>query len=336
MIFILVKVAGAVIIAEITIYFVFEMKGRNLTGLCMWLCLAAGLSGEELSMHEAMSRLLSYGIIREEAVDEQDDSVEILQHYAKLVNEDEDIGEFPYCVRLIEAGGEDNKLPVSCLRPFVKAGATIQGQNGDTSPLQAAAEVGNKKVVSYLLEAGASVHYIDAAMMTALDYALSGELSIQHCEVAVELLRHNALPTPNAMRRAARYHTALLRELVAYGGCISPAVLNAAIWNAESLSYLLENGAYVHGREENGTGVTQALLQRISTGNWTAEELTRLTDILVAYHAPFYTNRPREEVEIMLPEDMPDALRSRLLELYTTPPQPTFPETDVTDVEEVE
>lgn len=311
------------------------MKYNLLRSLGFFLLSITAAAGKELTIHEAMERLLSYGIIIEEPEDETDDSVEILQHYAKLVNQDEEINEFPYCVRMIEAGGEDNKLPVSCLHAFVKAGASIQGEHGDTSPLQAAAEAGNLKVVRYLLQAGAGVHYVDAAMQTALDYALSGELSNIHCDIARELLRHHALPTPNAMRRAARYHTPLLRELVEQGGIISPAVLNIAVWNIDSLEYLLEKGAYVHGREDNGTHVTLALLQRISTGKWSIEELTRLTELLEHYHAPFYLNRPTQEIEFMLPEEIPSELRQRLLKLYTTKPAPSFPETDATDVEEV-
>lgn len=290
---------------------------------------------QELSLHEAMARLLDYGIINEHPENEYDDSMEILRHYAKLINEDEEINEFPYCVRLIEAGGEFNKLPVSCLKAFVKAGANIQGENGDTSPLQAAAEVGNKKVVSYLISAGADIYYMDAALKTALDYAVSNNMKPVHSEIVRELLKHNALPTPSAMKFATRHNTALLRELVSYGGCISPEVLNTAVWNVDSLEFLLQKGAFVHGQEENGLNVTRALLQRISTGKWDAAELIRLCDLLEKYHAPFYSALPVEEVALLLPEDMPEALHARLLKLYTTKPAPTFPETDESDVEEV-
>lgn len=286
-------------------------------------------------MPQAIERLQSYGIINEEPKGEYDDSVEILQHFTKYSNQDEDINEFPYCVRLIEAGGQDNKLPVSCLSPFVEAGATIQGKDGDTSPLQAAAEAGNTRVLLYLIEKGADIHYADAAMNTALDYALMDELSPEHCEVARELLKRYALPTPFAMSRAARFHPALLQEMLHYGGTPSGEVLNAAVWNAESLELLLANGANIYGCAENGTTVTRALLQRISTSRWQPEELTRIVDILVAHQAAFYCADPREEIEIMLPDDMPQELRERLLTLYTTKPQPTFPETEESDVEEV-
>ena len=307
-------------------------------------CIAAALTAwgapsagqQELDIPAALTRLLSYGIVTEEPVDEYDDSVEILQHYAKYANGDEAITDFPYCVRLIEAGGEDNLLPVSCLRPFVTAGANIQGESGDTSPLQAAAEIGNVKVVNYLLEAGADIHYTDSALQTALDYALMGELTPEHCEIARALLRHHALPTPAAMCRTARYHTDLLRDMLQSGGTPSPEVLNAAVWNADSLEYLLQNGANPCAEADNGTTPARALLQRISTGKWQAEELTRLTDLLIAHHTPFYCACPHEEIELMLPEDMPADLRARLLSLYTTRPAPTFPETDESDVEEVE
>ncbi len=306
-------------------------------------CVVAALSAPgaspvvaEIDIATALERLLSYGIINEEPVEEYDDSVEILQHYAKYVNGDEEIGEFPYCVRLIEAGREDNLLPVSCLHPFVKAGADIQGRNGDTSPLQAAAELGNVKVVSYLLDAGADIHYTDTALRTALDYALNGELTPAHCETARELLRHHALPTPAAMCKAARYHTELLRDMLKSGGTPAPEVVNAAVWNADSLEHLLQNGANPFACADNGTTLPRALLQRISTGKWQAEEIARLTELLLAYHTPFYCACPREEIELMLPDDMPTALREHLLKLYTTRPEPTFIETDESDVEEVE
>lgn len=283
-----------------------------------------------------MSRLLSYGIVNETPANESDDSVEILRHYAKLINRDEEIGDFPYCVRLIEAGGSDNKLPVSCLRAFVKAGAPIQGENGDTSPLQAAAEAGNVKVAEYLLKAGADVHYMDAAFKTAMDYAIGSDMQSAHFEVVRLLLRHNAMPTAESMKHAARFDTNLLRELVNHGGRMTAEVVNTAVWNADSLAYMLEMGASLHGMEENGLNVTHALLQRISTGKCGADELVRILEMLTKHHAPFYTRTPREELELFIPDELPTALRERLLTLYTTRPLPTFPETDETDVEEVE
>ncbi len=286
-------------------------------------------------MTTALERLQSYGIINIEPAGEYDDSVEILQHYAKYTNGDEGINEFPYCVRLIEASHEDNQLPVSCLRPFVEAGATVQGKDGDTSPLQAAAEMGNVKVVNYLLEAGADIHYTDAELRTALDYALKGELTPAHCDVVRELLRHHALPTSAAMCYAARYHTELLRDMLQNSGTPAPEVVNAAVWNADSLEYLLQHGANPFACTDNGTTLPRALLQRISTGKWQVDEIARLTDLLVAYRTPFYCACPREEIELMLPEDMQPALRERLLALYTTRPMPTFAETDESDVEEV-
>lgn len=313
------------------------MKRVIASVVCMLgLWSAAGQEKSELSPEDALARLVSYGIINESPEDEHDDSVEILQHYAKLRNGDEEIGDFPYCVRLIEAGGTDNRLPVSCLKPFVRAGATVQGQEGDTSPLQAAAEAGNEKVAAYLLEAGADVHYLDAELRTALDYALSGELRPEHYATIRLILSHNALPTPHAMLYATLHDPDLLRELVSHGGSMSPEVVNAAVWNADSLEYLLSAGAYLHGMEESGLNVTRALLLRISTGKWQAEELSRIVDILVQHHAPFYTHMPEEELLLFLPEQLPPALHSRLLALYTTKPLPSFPETDESDVEEVE
>ncbi len=291
---------------------------------------------DSLDLHGAMQRLLSYGIINETPENEYDDSIDILHHYAKYLNRDEDINDFPYCLRLIEAGGEDNRLPVSCLRPFVEAGATIQGEHGDTSPLQAAAETGNSKVVHYLLSAGADVYYTDDALRTALDYALMGELTAEHCEIVLELLQHHALPTPTAMCYVARHHTGLLRAMLSHGGTATPEVLNAAVWNADSLDYLLQNGANVYNCAENGTTISRALLQRLSTGKWQEEEISRILDLLTAHQTPFYFAGPREEIELMLPEDMSPSLRDRLLTLYTTRPAPTFPETEESDVEEVE
>ncbi len=312
------------------------MKRLIVSTVCfVSVCGAEQVPHTELDLESAISRLVSYGIIQEDSEDELDDTVEILQHYEKFTNGDEEINEFPYCLRLIEAGGEENQLPVSCLRPFVAAGATVQGDGGDTSPLQAAAEVGNVKVLSYLLDEGADIHYTDAALKTAMDYALMGKLTPEHCEVVRELLRRHALPTPSAMCYAARYHTALLRDMVEHVATPSPEVVNAAVWNADSLEFLLQNGANPCACEANGTSLSRALLQRISTGKWQVEELVRLVDLLILHKVPFYVASPREELEFMLPEDMPAEIREHLLTLYTTRPQPTFPETEESDVEEI-
>ncbi len=312
------------------------MKSLIVSTVCLMSVWGAEVPTQgELGLEAAVSRLLSYGIIQEEPEDESDDSVEILQHYTKYVNGDEGINDFPYCLRLIEAGGEENLLPVSCLRPFIKAGATVQGERGDTSPLQAAAEAGNVKVLCYLLDEGADIHYTDAVMNTAMDYALMDELTPERCEVVRELLRRHALPTPAAMCYAARYHTELLRDMVAHCGLPSPEVVNAAVWNADSLELLLQNGANPCACEDNGTTLSRALLQRISTGKWQVEELVRLVDLLMLHKVPFYTASPREELELMLPEDMPADMREHLLALYTTRPEPTFPETEESDVEEI-
>ncbi len=312
------------------------MKRLIVSTVCfVSVCGAEQVPHTELDLESAISRLVSYGIIQEDSEDELDDTVEILQHYEKFTNGDEEINEFPYCLRLIEAGGEENQLPVSCLRPFVAAGATVQGDGGDTSPLQAAAEVGNVKVLSYLIDEGADIHYTDAALKTAMDYALMGELTSEHCEVVRELLRRHALPTPSAMCYAARYHTALLRDMVEHVSTPSPEVVNAAVWNADSLEFLLQNGANPCACEDNGTSLSRALLQRISTGKWQVEELVRLVDLLILHKVPFYVASPREELEFMLPEDMPAEIREHLLTLYTTRPEPTFPETEESDVEEI-
>ena len=312
------------------------MKGLIVSTVCLMSVWGAEVATHgELGLDAAVSRLLSYGIICEESDDESDDSVEILHHYKKYVNGDEGINEFPYCLRLIEAGGEENLLPVSCLRPFIEAGATVQGERGDTSPLQAAAEAGNVKVLCYLLDKGADIHYTDAVMKTAMDYALMNDLTPERCEVVRELLRRHALPTPAAMCYVARYHTELLRDMVAHCGMPAPEVVNAAVWNADSLELLLQLGVNPCASADNGTTLSRALLQRISTGKWQVEELVRLVDLLMLYKVPFYTACPREELELMLPEDMPVEIREHLLTLYTTRPEPSFPETDESDVEEI-
>ncbi len=314
------------------------MKRLILIAACCLAALSTEARGAaaELSLEDAMVRLLSYGIINETPTDASDDSVEILRHYAKLVNQDEEIGDFPYCVRLIEAGGMDNKLPVSCLRAFVKAGARIQGEYGDTSPLQAAAEAGNVKVVEYLVNEGADVHYLDAALKTAMDYAISREMEPAHYEVVRLLLKYRALPSSEAMKHAARFDTPLLREFINYGARMTPEVVNAAVWNADSLACLLEKGASLYGMEENGHNVTRALLQRISLGKCGVEELTRILDMLELHHAPFYTRTPREELELFVPDELPAELRERVLSLYTTMPLPAFADDDDSDVAEVE
>ena len=64
------------------------MKGLIVSTVCLMSVWGAEVPTHgELGLDAAVSRLLSYGIICEESDDESDDSVEILHHYKKYVNE---------------------------------------------------------------------------------------------------------------------------------------------------------------------------------------------------------------------------------------------------------
>lgn len=288
----------------------------------------------DITMDEAISRLISYGLIREQADSERDDSIEILHHYAKLKNEDEEINEFPYCVRLIQLGSSSNKAPVSCLRPFVAAGATVQGEQGDTSPLQAAAEVGDVKMAAYLLGSGADLHYQDAAGLMALDYAVQGE---QEAVVRL-LLERGAIATPRSMEVAARGNKEILKEMLQYGGVITAETLVAACVAPHNLEFLLLSGGDINSRCRDGKTIAQRLLQRLAADMpLDKDTLAHTLDILEQYGADFYVSpAERPGTAGVRLHGLPAELAERLERLYSQPqPKPLLP-VEAEEAEEVE
>lgn len=295
--------------------------------------MAASAQVADISMEEAVARLVSYGLIRENADSERDDSIEILHHFAKLKNADEEINEFPYCVRLIQLGTPGNKVPVSCLRPFVAAGATVQGLKGDTSPLQAAAEVGDTKMMAYLLECGADLHYQDAAHLMALDYAVQGEEEA----AAKFLLERGAIATPHGMEVAARGNREILQEMLHYGGIITAETLVAACAVPDNLELLLLSGGDINSRCRDGKTVAHAFLRRLSGDMPLGQSaLAHTLDILEQFGADFYvpaSERPGSP-GVRLHGLAPD-LAARVEKLYSQLEPKPLPPAEVEEAEEV-
>lgn len=286
----------------------------------------------DISMEEAVGRLISYGLIHERPESERDDSDEILHHFAKLKNEDEEIHEFPYCLRLIQLGTTANKVPVSCVRPFVTAGATVQGSGGDTSPLQAAAELGDVKMIAYLLNAGADLHYQDAGHLMALDYAIENRAA-----AAVRLLlERGAVATPLSMERAAGGDSGILKQLLEHGGVITAETLAAAASAPENLETLLQSGGDINSRCRDGRTVARAFLQRADLHFLNAEDLARTLDILEQFGADFYVPAAERPVPRSFPASFPPELRERLTRLYSQPEPKPLPPAEAEEAEEVE
>lgn len=276
----------------------------------------------EISMQEAIDRLISYGLINEKNNDERDDSIEVLHHFAKLKNGDEEINEFPYSVRLIQLGTPGNKVPISCVHPFVMAGATVQGEGGDTSPLQAAAELGDNKMIAYLLQAGADLHYRDADRMMALDYAVGS----QEKGTVGYLLERGAVATPNAMVRAASGDREILQKMLEYGGVISAETLVAALFEPDNLELLLDSGGDIYSRCRNGKTLFQSFIDVLPLSHPSDEILAHLLDLLEQYDADFYL-LPSQKPH--LPGYLSPELRQRIEALYhDARPRPASPADD--------
>lgn len=307
-----------------------DMQNPLLFALPPLIAMAAPAQQADISMEEAIARLISYGLINETPANERDDSVEILHHFAKLKNGDEEIGEFPYCTRLIQLGSAENKVPVSCIRPFVLAGAAVQGENGDTSPLQAAAEEGNVKAVAYLLEAGANLHYQDGDRKMALDYAVENE----ERAVVFLLLQKGAIATPASMERAAAGDIGILKEMLRYGGIVTADCLCRACHEPENFELLVRSGGDVAGRCRDGLTVAQAFFKRISMGDLPpGDGLAHILDVMEQHDADFYLTPEQRRDWGAMPFFRGSAqLRERLKKLYSQPE----PRSAVDEAEEAE
>lgn len=111
----------------------------------------------QLSPEEAITRMESYGLIRPTDNEGRTYGVELRWHVNKLRNGDEEINEFPWLSEILTRGDAQNRVPVSCIKPFVEAGATLVG-DGERTPLSVAAYYANWKAMRYLIEAGADVN----------------------------------------------------------------------------------------------------------------------------------------------------------------------------------
>ena len=125
---------------------------------CMIISLLAVIPSQaKLSPEEAITRMESYGLILPTDNEGRTHGIELRWHINKLVNGDEAINEFPWLIEIIDRGDERNRVPVSCIKPFVEAGATLAG-DGEYTPLSTAASSANWKAMRYLIEAGADVN----------------------------------------------------------------------------------------------------------------------------------------------------------------------------------
>ena len=111
----------------------------------------------QLSPEEAITRMESYGLIRPTDNEGRTYGVELRWHVNKLRNGDEEINEFPWLSEILTRGDAQNRVPVSCIKPFVEAGATLVG-DGERTPLSVAAYYANWKAMRYLIETGADVN----------------------------------------------------------------------------------------------------------------------------------------------------------------------------------
>ena len=136
------------------------MQMKTIT--CMIISLMAAIPSlaepnTQLSPEEAITRMESYGLIRPTDNEGRTYGVELRWHVNKLRNGDEEINEFPWLSEILTRGDAQNRVPVSCIKPFVEAGATLVG-DGERTPLSVAAYYANWKAMRYLIETGADVN----------------------------------------------------------------------------------------------------------------------------------------------------------------------------------
>lgn len=129
---------------------------------CMIISLMAAIPSlaepnTQLSPEEAIARMECYGLIRPTDNEGRTYGVELRWHVNKLRNGDEEINEFPWLSEILTRGDAQNRVPVSCIKPFVEAGATLVG-DGERTPLSVAAYYANWKAMRYLIETGADVN----------------------------------------------------------------------------------------------------------------------------------------------------------------------------------
>ncbi len=131
------------------------MKATAYTILSLLLTLHPA-TAKDITPEEAIGRLESYGLIRP-ATTEPNNGMDLVWHMRKLKNGDEEINDYPWLLEILTRDEADNHIPVSCLKAFVKAGATLKG-DGEYSVLSMAAHTANWKAMRFLIEAGADIN----------------------------------------------------------------------------------------------------------------------------------------------------------------------------------
>lgn len=199
-----------------------------------------------LPLDEAIERLESYGLIQA-PTEQSNNGTELVWHVRKLMNDDESIHDFPWIINILMRGQDDNRIPVSCLRPFVEAGASICG-NGEVTPLSLAAVDGNWPAMRYLIDNGANVReQYDGSLLSDIiigDYKT--QLSPEAEAIILDILQKGYEPQQDDLNELAEHHgTAdIMLRLIKAGLPVTEETFTKALdgMNANVLELLLNNG----------------------------------------------------------------------------------------------
>ncbi len=244
------------------------MKGMKAI-TCMIISLLAVMPSQaKLSPEEAITRLESYGLIRPTDNEGRSHGIELRWHVNKLANGDEAINEFPWLIEIINRGDERNRVPVSCIKPFVEAGASLAG-DGEYTPLSMAANNANWKAMRYLIEAGADVNekYDGKLLLDVKDGILRDSYRLsKEAEAAILFLLDNGYRATEkeleALATIPDTHN-VMKRLIKDGVPVSFITANNALdsLNAKGVALLFELGHIKPmAEEEDDESVTSAAL----------------------------------------------------------------------------
>lgn len=220
--------------------------------ICTLLCMLPALpviAAQEITTEEAIARLESYGLIRPDST-ESTNGIELIWHLRKLKNGDEEINDYPWLIEILNQGRSDNHVPISCVKPFVEAGATLKG-DGENTALSMAAHHANWKVMRYLIEAGADIHekydgklMADIIILGATDEAT--HLSKGAAEILMLLIDKGYKPSAEEFEEIAGYPgtASVMKRLIKAGATVTHKVCNNALYgaNADGVVLLHEAG----------------------------------------------------------------------------------------------
>lgn len=220
-------------------------------------------AAQEITTEEAISRLESYGLIRPGS-EEITNGMDLIWHMRKLKNGDEEINDFPWLIQILLQDKSDNHVPVSCVKPFVEAGATLKG-DGNCTALSLAALQANWKMMHYLIEAGADIHEkYDGKLMADIILGATDEathLSKNAEEIIMLLIDRGYKVSTEEFTEIAGYPgtAKVMKRLIeagvpaSYGVCLN--ALNGM--NAEGVALLHEIGYIIPESEIDETGLKE-------------------------------------------------------------------------------